>query len=106
MISSSIDIFKNGWFVGYFEPSLVKTKNFECGVKFMKKGDINPSHYHAESVEINYISYGKVMFNDVVFESNSIVLIEKNECSKFVCLEDCCIFIVRDNSNNLDKHEC
>jgi len=106
MIYSRIEKYKNGWFIGDFDPSLLKTKNFECGVKFMKQGDVNPAHYHSESVEINYVCYGKVMFNDILFESDSIILIEKNECSEFKCVENCCLFIVRDGSNVRDKYEC
>ena len=35
--------FKRGWLIGDFDPAIVKTKNFEFGVKMYKKGDCEES---------------------------------------------------------------
>lgn len=36
-----INDFKKGWVIGNFEPSIFKSIDFEFGVKFYKKGDID-----------------------------------------------------------------
>ena len=40
---------KGGWFVGDFEPSVLRTKNFEVGYHTHKKGDDTSNHYHKDS---------------------------------------------------------
>lgn len=106
MLIHNINDFKNGWIVGDFDPSLFKSKNFECGIKYIESGYVNPSHYHSESIEINVVISGIVKFNNKIYEKNSIVIIEKNECSLFECIESCVLVVIRDNSSKFDKHEC
>ena len=60
MITNNIKNFKNGWFIGDFSPSLFNTKEFEIAVKYYKKGDSEPKHYHKRITEYNLITKGKI----------------------------------------------
>ena len=40
-----------GWFVGDFEPSVYKTKEFEVGYFTHKKGEKWPFHYHKNQLK-------------------------------------------------------
>ena len=50
---SRITDYVRGWFIGNFEPSLLKTPHFEVGVLNHKKGEYWAPHYHKESIEYN-----------------------------------------------------
>ena len=52
--------FTKGWVVGNFEPSLLKTDDFEVAVKYYKAGDYEEKHYHKVATEITIISEGSV----------------------------------------------
>jgi len=61
-----IDDIKNmfrGWFIGDFEPSILKSKDFEVAILFHPKGEKWPKHFHKESVEINVLITGKMIIN-------------------------------------------
>ena len=49
-----------GWFVGNFDPTLIKTNDVEVAVKEYKKGDYEEKHYHKIATEITVIVSGKV----------------------------------------------
>ena len=38
--------FTKGWFVGNFDPTLIKTNDVEIGVKEYKAGDYESFHHH------------------------------------------------------------
>ena len=43
---SKLSKMKKGWFVGDFNPTLIKTQSAEVAVKHYKKGDSEECHYH------------------------------------------------------------
>ena len=45
-----------GQYVGNFEPSAYKTKDFEAGYLLHKKGERWDVHYHKHMTEINFQS--------------------------------------------------
>ena len=51
---------KGGWFIGNFEPSLLKTNDCEVAVKSYKKGDKEGKHYHKVATEYTAVIKGKV----------------------------------------------
>ena len=44
---------KKGWFIGDFEPSILKTNNVEVAVKHYLRDEEESAHYHKVSKEIN-----------------------------------------------------
>lgn len=77
-----------GWFIGNFEPSLLKTNNCEVAVKEYNKGDYEGKHYHKIATEFTVIISGRVKMNGVEYKEGDIVVMEPNEITDFECLED------------------
>lgn len=104
MKTAHIDDFKRGWFIGNFEPSLLKG-NFEVGLHRNKKGDIQSSHFHKKSTEYNLVISGEIKINDVVYKKGDIFIIEPYTVANDIeCLTDNEILIVRDISDPEDKY--
>ncbi len=83
-----------GWFIGDFEPSLFKTEDVEVAVKSYKKGDSEASHYHKIATEFTVIISGSVMMNNIKYGPGDIIVMEPNESTDFVCLQDGTVNVV------------
>lgn len=97
---STIQLFKmsdmfNGWFIGNFEPSVLKTDQFEVGYLFHKKDEKWPVHYHEKLTEINVLIKGKMILNDILITENTIFTIHKNDIACPIFLEDCSILCIK-----------
>jgi len=57
---SNIDEYKNGWFVGDFDPSIFKNPFFEIGHHKHKANEETFSHTHKVTTELNYIVSGEL----------------------------------------------
>ncbi|MFJ5466868.1 cupin domain-containing protein [Pectobacterium sp. CHL-2024] len=79
---------KGGWFIGNFEPSLLKTNDCEVAVKSYKKGDYEEPHYHKIATEYTIIISGRVKMNGIEYNAGDIIIMEPNESTDFECLED------------------
>lgn len=77
-----------GWFIGNFEPSLLKTNDCEVAVKEYKKGDYEGKHYHKIATEFTVIISGRVKMNGIEYKEGDIIVMEPNEATDFECLED------------------
>lgn len=77
-----------GWFVGNFEPTLLRTNDVEVAVKSYKKGDYEEKHYHKIATELTVIVSGRVKMNGVEYGKGDIIVMEPNEATDFECLED------------------
>ena len=77
-----------GWFIGNFEPSLLKTNDVEVAVKSYKKGDYDDRHYHKIATEFTCIIKGHVKMNGVEYRTGDIIVTEPMEDTDFECLED------------------
>ena len=93
-----------GWFVGNFEPTLIKTNDVEVAVKEYKKGDYEEKHYHKIATEITVIVSGKVQMNGNIYNKGDIIVIEPNESTDFKALEDTICTVVKYPGANNDKY--
>lgn len=94
-----------GWFVGNFEPTLIKTQDVEVAVKEYKKGDSEGRHYHKIATEITVISSGRVRMNGVEYCAGDIIIVEPLESTDFEALENTTTTIVKYPGANNDKYE-
>lgn len=94
-----------GWFIGSFEPAILKTDQFEVGILFHPKGEKWPKHFHKEAIEINVLMSGKMIINNQLIGPGNIFLLEKNEIAEPEFLEDCTIVCVKTPSVPGDKYE-
>lgn len=77
-----------GWFVGNFEPTLLRTNDVEVAVKEYKKGDYEARHHHKIATEITVITAGRVRMNGIEYTKGDIIVMPPNESTDFECIED------------------
>ena len=105
MIKRDISEFVRGWFIGNFEPSLLKTDQFEVGLLTHTKGEKHPNHYHSQVTEYNVLVKGKMLICGEVIEPGDVFVLHPNEIADPVFLEDCTVLCVKQPSIPGDKHE-
>ena len=93
-----------GWFVGNFDPTLLKTNDVEVAVKEYKQGDYEEKHYHKIATEITVIVSGRVKMNDVEYKKGDIIVTEPFESTDFEALEDTVNTVVKYPGANDDKY--
>jgi quercetin dioxygenase-like cupin family protein len=94
---TKITDYVRGWFIGNFEPSLLKTSDFEVGLLTHKKGEYWAPHYHKESVEYNVLVSGKMVVQGKELNSGDVFVFDK--------VEDCTLVVVKSPSIPSDKFE-
>jgi len=94
-----------GWFVGNFDPSLIKTNDVEVAYKCYKRGDSEKPHYHKIATEITVIVEGEVRMNGEVYSSGDIVTIAPGEVTDFFCITDTKSIVVKHPGASNDKYE-
>jgi len=77
-----------GWFAGNFDPTLVKTTQFEVAVKRYKKGDYEKTHYHKVATEYTVIVSGEVEMNGQRRKAGDIIRIDPGEATDFLVLSE------------------
>lgn len=100
-----IEEMTKGWFIGNFEPSLLKTNAVEVALKKYKKGDYEKAHYHKIATEFTVIVSGKVRMNGKEYIEGDIIVIEPNDSTDFEALEDNTVnVVVKIPGANNDKY--
>lgn len=95
MKTARLESMFKGWFVGNFDPTLIRTNNVEVAVKEYKKGGYEERHYHKLSTEITVIASGRVRMNGVEYVKGDIIVIEPNQATDFEVLEDTITTVVK-----------
>ena len=93
-----------GWFVGNFEPSLIKTNDVEVAVKEYKQGDYEEAHYHKIATELTVVVSGRVRMFDNIYEKGDIVIVEPMDITDFEALEDTVCTVVKYPGASNDKY--
>ena len=102
---SNIKNMTRGWFIGDFEPSILRTKDFEVGVLIHKKGEVWPKHYHALSTEYNLLLEGSMTIQNTLINSGDIFILDPMEIADPIFHEDCRVLCIKVPSVPGDKHE-
>lgn len=93
-----------GWFVGNFDPTLIRTNDVEVAVKEYRRGEYEARHYHKLSTEITVIASGRVRMNGEEYVKGDIIVIEPNQATDFEVLEDTITTVVKYPGANNDKY--
>ena len=101
---SRIEEYTRGWFVGDFEPSCYKTKDFEAGLLIHKKGEHWAPHFHKIATEINLLVEGEMIIAEKKLRSGDVFLIEPNEIADPIFLTDCKVLVIKTPSVPGDKY--
>jgi quercetin dioxygenase-like cupin family protein len=105
MIKKNINEFFRGWFIGNFEPSVLKTDQFEVGLLIHKKGEVWPAHYHKVGTEYNVLISGSMTVCGQDIAPGDVFVIEPNEIADPIFHEDCSLICVKLPSLPGDKYE-
>ena len=103
MIIKNIKDMIGGWYIGDFDPSAFKTKDFEVCYKKHEKGEKWDTHYHTKIVEINYLIKGKMIIQNTILKEGNIFILNPGEIASPTFLENCEIIIVKVPSIPNDK---
>jgi hypothetical protein len=104
LIKGGMKVMTGGWFIGNFEPSVHRTKDFEVCYKVHTKGEVWDNHYHKIQREINYLIRGKMTIGDTELNRGDIFIFEQYDIADPVFLEDCELIVVKVPSIKNDKY--
>lgn len=96
--------YKGGWFVGDFEPTAFKTKDFEVCYKQHKAGEKWDTHYHKIGTEINVLIEGEMIIQNQHLVKGDVFVIYPFEIADPEFLTDCTVLIVKTPSDTNDKY--
>lgn len=105
MRTAKLSQMTKGWFVGNFDPTLLRTNDVEVAVKTYRAGDHEGAHYHKIATEITVIISGRVKMCDTEYEAGDIIVIEPGEVTAFTALTDAVNAVVKIPGANNDKYE-
>lgn len=105
MVVSHISNFKGGWFIGDFEPSLLKDAGFEASVKIHKKDEKWPVHYHKIATEYNVIILGRMTIQNKELFTGDVFVLNPFEIADPIFHEDTIIVCIKHPGAKNDKFE-
>lgn len=92
------------WWIGDFQPTLLRTKEFEVGVKDFNAGDEPAAHYHQVAIEFTIVLSGDVEVNGEKFTKDDIIEIKPGEVAYFKSISDSRVLTVKVPSVKGDKY--
>jgi hypothetical protein len=95
--------FIGGWFIGNFDPAIVKTETFEACVKRYKAGSSEATHFQRVAWEVTVVVDGKCMLGGQELSSGDIVKLEPLESASFEAITDCIVVAIKSPSMPADK---
>jgi len=98
------DCGERGWFVGNWPNAAFQTSNVEVTGKFCPKGDTGRPHYHKLATEVTLVVTGLILVDGEEFKAGEIVVVEPNEVSNYVALEDSYIVGIKIPGEPNDKY--
>lgn len=98
-----LENFTKGWVVGNFLPSVHLTDAFELGVKFFRKGDVEPSHKQIVATEVTVVVSGEIRLAKEFFFAGDVISIPPGEIADFESLTDSCVVCIKFPSIPEDK---
>ena len=104
MKREKLENFIGGWFIGNFEPSLLKTNSVEVAVKHYKPGDYDQEHFHKIGTEYTAIVKGKVKMLNIEYSEGDVLTILPMESTDFLALTEATTVVVKIPGASNDKY--
>ena len=99
-----LESFTRGWVVGDFDPSVIKTKEFEFAVQYFKTGEKHEKHIHKIAREITIVVEGEFLLNGKKAIKGDVLVIEPGEAAEFECLQAGATAVIKTPSVMGDKY--
>lgn len=90
--------------MGDFEPSIIRTKDFEVGIKKYQKGDKEQVHFHKLAEEITTVVNGAFKMKETILRAGDIARLKQEEKTDFECIEDGATVVIKMPSVVGDKY--
>jgi mannose-6-phosphate isomerase-like protein (cupin superfamily) len=87
--------FTKGWFVGNFEPTLLRSDEVEVAVKHYRAGEHEAAHYHRVATELTVIVAGTVRMSGEEIGAGEIIRIPPGEATDFLAVTDATTVVVK-----------
>jgi hypothetical protein len=95
MEKHQLDSMVNGWFVGAFSPTALKTDSVEVAVKKYSAGANEQLHHHRVATEVTLVLAGSVKMNGQIHAAGDILVIKPGEATDFAALTDVTTVVVK-----------
>ena len=106
MKSFSLATFVDGWLVGDFSPSILRTAEIEIGLKTFESGATEPCHFQVRATEITAVIEGEILLAGCRFSAGEVVLIEPGEHANFLSVSNSKLLVIKFPSVPADKIVC
>ena len=97
------DMFR-GWFVGDFNPTLLRTRDVEVAVKTYAAGASEDAHVHKVATEITVIVVGSARIGGHTLHAGDIVVVHPGEACAFQALTEVVTTVVKIPGATNDKY--
>jgi quercetin dioxygenase-like cupin family protein len=104
VLTRNIREMQGGWFIGDFEPSVLRTGTFEVAHHRYPAGYRGEPHVHRFCTEYNYILRGRLVASGQELSTGDIFVYAPGEASDVEFLEESDLVIVKTPSVPGDKH--
>lgn len=95
MNSARLEDMIKGWFVGGFDPAVVKTEACEVAIKKYNAGEKEVAHYHKIATEITVVLSGQIKMAGKVWVTGDIIVLEPGEVTSFEAITDATNAVVK-----------
>lgn len=99
-----LESFKGGWFIGNFEPSVLKTQDFEVAIHHYRANQEWSAHMHKIATEYNVLIDGRMRVCNKELVPGDVFIIEPNEIAAPIYHTNCTILIIKVPSVPGDKY--
>jgi quercetin dioxygenase-like cupin family protein len=99
-----LDDMVRGWFVGDFEPSVLRMTAAEVAVQRFAAGDVEAEHHHRAAVEITVIVSGRAVMCGREVTAGDILVLPPGTATSFHAIEDTVTAVVKTPSVIGDKY--
>jgi quercetin dioxygenase-like cupin family protein len=99
-----LDDMVRGWFVGDFEPSVLRMSAAEVAVQRFAAGDVEAEHHHRAAVEITVIVSGRAVMCGREVTAGDILVLPPGTATSFHAIEDTVTAVVKTPSVIGDKY--
>ena len=104
MRTARLDDMIKGWFVGDFEPNVLRTEAFEVAVKHYAAGDSEELHHHRVATEVTVVISGDVRMCGQTWRPGDIVVLDPGDATSFEALTPATVVAVKAPSAKADKY--
>lgn len=102
---SNIKDFKNGWFIGNFQPSIFRNPFFEVAHHQHKAGYTGQQHTHKVATEVTYIVKGYLTASGTPLSAGDMFTYYPNEIANVQFHEDTDLIVIKWPSVPNDKYD-